>query len=98
MVDHLTETHFLNDDKSSRSWKLDPISKDEDFDWIVKPTVDSVFDVGPTGMICTFGEMLENLKTSTLEGMTESTVPTSYSQEELFKYEDCLDRDGGILP
>ena len=98
VVDHLTETHFLNDDKPSRSWKLDPISKDEDFDWIIKPTVDSVFDVGPTGMICTFGEMLENLKTSTLEGMTESTVPTSYSQEELFKYEDCLDRDGGILP
>ncbi|CDO94743.1 unnamed protein product [Kluyveromyces dobzhanskii CBS 2104] len=98
IVDHLIENHFSNEGNNTRTWKLDPILKTEDFDWIVKPTVDSVFDVGPTGMICTFGEMLGNLKSSTFEGINENLATTSYDQEELFKYEERLDGNGGILP
>lgn len=98
VIDHLTRTHFSGSPRTERTWKLDPIAEDEDFDWIIKPTVDSVFDVGPTGMICTFGEMLENLKSSTLEGISDRMSSSTYSQEDLFKYEQDLEREGGIFP
>lgn len=97
VIDHLTANHFKDESFERESWYMDSISSEEDFDWITKPTIDSVFDVGPTGMICTFGEMIENLKKSTLNGITVG-YKDSYSQEELFKYEQALDARGGILP
>ncbi|KAH3901219.1 related to Putative lipase ROG1 [Saccharomycodes ludwigii] len=71
VIDHLVEEHFLHDEyipETNLPHDIDikeceeSIEGDEDADdlqWLTSPTKDSLFDVGPTGMISTVGEFVE---------------------------------------
>lgn len=96
IVDHLVQAHFSSSPKTQKEWKLDPIDLTEDYSWLTEPNVETVFDVGPTGMISAFGEIFDSIKNSTFQEVLESANNQS-GQEELFKYDGHLGGDE-VLP
>lgn len=82
VIDHLIKNHFHNQTTQKASENLPKFNTlHEDLTWITKPHVDSVFDVGPAGMISTFGELLESLKNNTLSAQSEISEDQSHLQK-----------------
>ncbi|SCU90603.1 LAMI_0E02806g1_1 [Lachancea mirantina] len=107
IIDHLVQNHFngIRDDAANgiENSSVDlPLTDDcktnnstcsHDNDWITRLEKDSLFDVGPTGMISTVGEILDSLgKNNPLLGVNSTPArnsdPTVLAQENLFKYEE----------
>lgn len=94
VVDHLIDNHFKggtseNDTKYDRYVEDYKEIKDEDipmkYQWIVRKEEESIFDVGPTGMISTMTEMLDNFTQKQMIGKTN--IHTDL-KEEIEKYEE----------
>lgn len=94
VIDHLVENHFKGCTSESNINFARHVEdyrevKDEDipieFQWIVRKEDESIFDVGPTGMISTVTEMLDNF---TQRQMTiKSSIHTDL-KEEIKEYEE----------
>lgn len=96
IVDHLIQNHFNGMDKTFEDKKLlnesAMISNEstDNLDWITEPNKDSMFDVGPTGMISTVGEMIDSFARGNplLSGVGNETSPDEpFAQEDMFKYD-----------
>ena len=96
VVDHLIQNHFNGEDDDTDGESLrsqDTRDSCESLDWITKPHKNSVFDVGPTGMISMFGEVIGSLAKGKSISQEDSKEKEPFSQQELFRYEDM---DGSL--
>lgn len=96
VVDHLIQNHFNGEDDDADGEPLrSQNTRDscESLEWITKPHKNSVFDVGPTGMISMFGEVIGSLAKGKSISQEDSKEKEPFSQQELFRYEDM---DGSL--
>lgn len=94
VIDHMIDNHFKVD-ISENNIKFDSYVgnyrkiKDEDipmkYQWIVRKEEESIFDVGPTGMISIMTEMLDNF---TQKQLIKKTNMHTDLKEEIKKYEE----------
>lgn len=102
VVDHLTQNHFNSmDDESEemdsmvtnsvKSDQTSPEDHKEDRSWMFDNGKETMFDVGPTGMISTVGEILDSMAKNSFmihrSNGAPSTQGPSFEQDNLFRYE-----------
>lgn len=94
VIDHMIDNHFngeelFNEERYDELPEL-PISNEEtkippEYEWLTRKDEESIFDVGPTGMISTMSEMLENF---TQRQMVNNSNVHSDLKEEITNYEE----------
>ncbi|AAS51635.1 ADL285Cp [Eremothecium gossypii ATCC 10895] len=92
VIDHLVQNHFNGSDYPYTEGETEEAALDELIEqekkWINRPHNETFFDVGPTGMISSVGEILENIKNSAFQktASASSLKPSdSFDDDEIFR-------------
>lgn len=102
IIDHLTQNHFNGaesetaahgeaQDRGTSSSPVQENDENKDIGWLDGISKPSMFDVGPTGMISTVGEIIDSLSKNNFLSKKSTTVhdlPAGpFEQQDLFSYE-----------